>query len=140
MEFSVQNTGELRIPASQLLSLLSECRLVLLEGEMGAGKTTFIKEVCSCLGSDDAVSSPTYALVNEYRDAGGQPLYHFDLYRLQDAAEAEDLGIYDYLDSGFPCFVEWPEKAGGLLYGEPHIKISFRIEESRRILTFTQHY
>lgn len=130
---------DLQIPAQYLLQLLPECSLVLLEGEMGAGKTTFVKEVCACMGCPDTVNSPTYALVNEYRNPAGRPLYHFDLYRLKNPSEAEDIGIYDYLDSGYPCLVEWPEMAGDILYAEPHIKIHFRVEDGKRILTFTRH-
>lgn len=139
MEFHVHTPAELREPAEQLLKLVTECPLVLLEGDMGTGKTTFVKEVCRMLGSADNVSSPTYALVNEYLDAAGNPVYHFDLYRLKDPSEAGDLGIYDYIDSGCLCLVEWPGMAGELLYSEPHIKISFRLEDAERILTFTRH-
>jgi len=139
MEFHVHTPEELRSPAEYLLKLAADCPLVLLEGEMGAGKTTFVKEVCRQLGSADTVNSPTYALVNEYLDAAGNPVYHFDLYRLKDPSEAEDMGIYDYIDSGNLCLVEWPGMAGNLLYGEPHIKISFRSQDAERILTFTRH-
>jgi tRNA threonylcarbamoyladenosine biosynthesis protein TsaE len=78
---------------------------------MGAGKTTLIKEICHQLGVAQSVQSPTFSLVNEYVDAKGQPVYHFDLYRLKNAQEAFDIGLEEYLDSGNLCLIEWPEQA-----------------------------
>lgn len=84
-------------------------------GEMGAGKTTFIAEVCRCLGVSDDSGSPTFSIVNEYRTADGSPIYHFDFYRLDSPAEALDMGADDYFYSGHLCLIEWPEKIGSLL-------------------------
>jgi len=84
-------------------------------GEMGAGKTTFIKAVCKALGADDCITSPSFALINEYRLAGGEPVYHFDLYRIKDISELYDLGYEEYFYSNAYCFIEWPERAESLL-------------------------
>lgn len=78
-------------------------------GKMGAGKTTFIKAVCEELGVDDTVTSPTFAIVNEYEAANGRPIYHFDFYRIKKVSEAYDMGCEEYFYSGHPCFIEWPE-------------------------------
>ena len=92
----------------------STSKLILFHGEMGAGKTTLIKSLVRHLGSTDAVSSPTFSLVNEYR-GGEEPMYHFDLYRLNDEEEAYAIGMEEYLDSGHWCFVEWPDKVSSIL-------------------------
>jgi tRNA threonylcarbamoyladenosine biosynthesis protein TsaE len=89
--------------------------IVLFEGEMGAGKTTFIKEICAGLGVQEAVSSPTYSIVNEYEKRNGNRIYHFDFYRIKDESEALDIGFYEYLDSGNLCLIEWPSKVENLL-------------------------
>jgi tRNA threonylcarbamoyladenosine biosynthesis protein TsaE len=95
---------------------------------MGAGKTTFITAVCKALGvQEDAVSSPTFAIVNEYRTATGEPLYHFDFYRIERPEEALDIGLYDYLDSGALCLIEWPENIGPLL-GEEALDVRIEVE------------
>ena len=89
--------------------------VVAFEGEMGAGKTTLIRALGAELGVGDAVSSPTFALVNEYRDGHDQPVYHFDFYRLDSEDEAARLGVAEYFDSGYLCLVEWPTRVAGLL-------------------------
>jgi len=93
----------------------SGCRVVALEGEMGAGKTTLVRALAAALGVADDVSSPTFALVNEYRDARDQPVYHFDFYRVDSLEEAEQMGAAEYLDSGYLCLVEWPARVTALL-------------------------
>ena len=104
----VYTLSQLDEVTSQLAPLLDG--VVLLIGEMGAGKTTLVKSVCRALGVTDEVSSPTFALVNEYLDGKGNAVYHFDLYRLESEEEALDFGVDEYLDSGALCLVEWPEK------------------------------
>lgn len=101
---TVQQLEELDELARQLLELAGERRVFTFEGPVGAGKTTFIQAICRQLGVTEAVSSPTFALVNEY--AG--PVYHLDLYRLEHIEEALDIGIEEYLYSGHYCFIEWP--------------------------------
>ena len=87
----------------------AESRVFLFFGEMGVGKTTLIKALVKALGSEDNVSSPTYSLVNEYL-AGEKSIYHFDFYRLNHPDEALDIGLEEYLDSSYPCFIEWGER------------------------------
>ena len=90
-------------------------KVVLFNGLMGAGKTTFIKSLCKQLGVEDVTSSPTFSLVNEYEMPDGKRIYHFDLYRINSEIEALDMGIEEYLYSGNWCFIEWPEKIPNLL-------------------------
>ena len=102
-------------------------KVILFHGEMGVGKTTLIKQLCKTLGVTGATSSPTFSLVNEYKTANGELLYHFDVYRLKSESEALDFGIDEYLYSGNWCFIEWSEKIPNLLpddYSEITIKIS----------------
>ena len=102
--------------AAEFLQAIGDKRLVAFYAPMGAGKTTFITAVCKALGvREDAVSSPTFAIINEYRTASGEPLYHFDFYRIERPEEALDIGLYDYLDSGSLCLMEWPENIEPLL-------------------------
>ena len=102
---------------------------------MGAGKTTFTTALCHRLGvSDDAVSSPTFAIVNEYRTGSGDPLYHFDFYRIDNVAEALDIGFYDYSDSGALCVIEWPENIEDILPEETlRVRITVNPDESRTV-------
>lgn len=84
-------------------------KIILLQGELGVGKTALVKAVCRALGSSDEVTSPTFTLVNEYRDQDDLPIFHIDLYRLETLEDALQIGIEDYLNSGTWCFIEWPE-------------------------------
>jgi tRNA threonylcarbamoyladenosine biosynthesis protein TsaE len=101
------------------------CAVVVFEGEMGAGKTTLIRALAAGLGVADDVSSPTFALVNEYRDGRDQPIYHFDFYRVDSVDEAERMGATEYLDSGYLCLVEWPARVAILL---PTPRLEVRID------------
>jgi len=113
MDLLIKSTAELDNAAEEMLSFASNNRVFLFYGDMGAGKTTLIKSLCSQLGSDDNVTSPTFAIVNEY--TGPNTIYHFDFYRLKNQAEAMDIGFEEYLYSGNYCFIEWPEKIPDLL-------------------------
>jgi tRNA threonylcarbamoyladenosine biosynthesis protein TsaE len=101
--------------AAAILHACPDRRVFALHGELGAGKTTLIKALCTELGVADAMSSPTFALVNEYLAGLRGKVYHFDLYRMRSAAELDGIGFVEYLDSGAYCFVEWPELAANLL-------------------------
>lgn len=90
-------------------------KIILFNGEMGVGKTTLIKQLCKSLGVQDATSSPTFSLVNEYYTSDNQIVYHFDFYRLNKETEALDMGVDDYLYSGNWCFIEWSEKIASLI-------------------------
>ena len=106
----------LPVAAAQLRAHLGAATVLCFEGDMGAGKTTFIKALCESLGVPTTeISSPTFSLVNEYRDAHNRPIYHFDFYRLDNPAEAEQIGAVEYFDSGYLCLVEWPSRVEALL-------------------------
>ncbi len=106
---------------------------------MGAGKTTLIKAVCERLGVTDTVHSPTFALVNEYQTHKNEPCYHFDFYRIKNEAEAMDMGVEEYFDSGNYCFVEWSAKIPHLLPTK-YLKISINLDaQNGRILEISKH-
>src|SRR5690606_6984159 len=114
MTIDVPTIETLPQAAEKLLEAVGNQRVLLFYGDMGAGKTTFISAICRQLGVTDVASSPTFAIVNEYRSAAG-PVYHFDFYRIRSEQEAFDLGYEDYFYSGAYCCVEWPEKIPNLL-------------------------
>jgi tRNA threonylcarbamoyladenosine biosynthesis protein TsaE len=96
---------------------------------MGAGKTTFTTAICRHLGvNGDAVSSPTFAIINEYRTGSGEPMYHFDFYRINKVEEAYDIGLFDYLDCGYLCIMEWPENIEDIL-PEQTLKVSITVND-----------
>lgn len=134
-EIIIRDLTDLDRAAGQFLSEIGDNRLVAFYAPMGAGKTTFTTAVCRRLGvREDAVSSPTFAIVNEYRTASGEPMYHFDFYRITKPAEALDIGLYDYLDSGCLCIMEWPENIEDLLPEETlKVRISVAPDESRQV-------
>ncbi|WP_255562390.1 tRNA (adenosine(37)-N6)-threonylcarbamoyltransferase complex ATPase subunit type 1 TsaE [Flavobacterium sp. IB48] len=101
-------------------------KIILFNGEMGVGKTTLIKQLCKSLGVQDATSSPTFSLVNEYKTSSNQTVYHFDFYRLNKETEALDMGVDDYLYSGNWCFIEWSEKIASLI-PEEHSTINIEL-------------
>ncbi len=121
--------------AGLFLSEIGENKLIAFYAPMGAGKTTFTTALCRRLGvNEDAVSSPTFAIVNEYRTGNGEPMYHFDFYRITKTEEALDIGFYDYIDSGCLCIMEWPENIGDILPDETlHVTIKVNPDESRTI-------
>jgi len=124
--------------ARAFLSEIGSNRIIALYGSMGAGKTTFTTALCRVLGvNEDAVSSPTFAIVNEYRGAGGEPIFHFDFYRIESCAEALDIGFYDYIDSGCLCIMEWPENIEAILPPETLRVHIDEIENGVRLLTWT---
>lgn len=133
MVTQVESEAQLEKAAEELLRFAGDRRVFLFEGEMGAGKTTFIKSICNVLGVEQLVSSPTFSIVNEYPSPGGL-VYHFDFYRLKDETEAFDLGYEDYFYSGNYCFVEWPSRVRNLWPDNSvMVDIRFRNGENREI-------
>ena len=118
MEFIINNLDELPEVAQKIIDQLQH-KLITFEGEMGAGKTTFIKEFVKALGTNDEVSSPTFSIVNEYDTDKGK-VYHFDFYRLNHEDEALDFGIEEYLYSNQYCLMEWPNKIANFIPDEHH--------------------
>jgi tRNA threonylcarbamoyladenosine biosynthesis protein TsaE len=114
----VNSLAELPVAAATFVTFLAQnptVSIVIFEGEMGAGKTTFIKAICKELGVTETVSSPTFSIVNEYETTSGKRLYHFDFYRIEQEQEALDIGTLEYFDSGNLCLIEWPTKIPNLL-------------------------
>tara|TARA_R110001592_G_scaffold300895_1_gene572140 strand:- start:15455 stop:15883 length:429 start_codon:yes stop_codon:yes gene_type:complete len=102
--------SEISNAAEAIIDLCRDMKIWVFQGDMGAGKTTLIKAICEKLNIIDPVSSPTFSIVNEYTSDQGDPVYHFDFYRIEDPMEALDMGIEEYFSSGNYCFVEWAEK------------------------------
>ena len=129
----IKSLAEIDRAAGEFLKEIGDNSLVAFYAPMGAGKTTFTTAVCKALGvEEDAISSPTFAIVNEYRARGGKPVFHFDFYRIERPEEALDIGLYDYLDSGCLCLMEWPENIEELLPEETlRVKISVLDDYSR---------
>lgn len=115
MEIRMESPADIARAAAEFAAAMGGRTVFAFYGAMGAGKTTFIKAVCRALGVEDNVTSPTFAIVNEYRDTSGGAVYHFDFYRVTRLAEALDMGCGEYFDSGRPCFIEWPELVETLL-------------------------
>lgn len=122
----IKDLSALQDAAKQLLDSFPDERIFAFYGAMGAGKTTFIKALCRGLGSRDNITSPTFALINEYSTENGAVIYHFDFYRIKKLEEAYDLGYEDYIYSGNYCFIEWPEMIDSLL---PEGIVEVRITE-----------
>ena len=114
-KIEIESLSELPKVAETVLGELRGRSVVLFRGPMGAGKTTLISRIAAALGAEDTVTSPTFALVNQYEGEGGRRIYHFDFYRINNVEEALDLGYEEYFYSGDLCLVEWPEKIEPLL-------------------------
>lgn len=126
-EIIIKSLEDLGRAAGEFVKEIGDNKLIAFYAPMGAGKTTFITAVCKELGvREDAVGSPTFAIVNEYMSASGEPIYHFDFYRITKDSEALDIGLYEYLDSGMFCLMEWPENIEGLL-PEETLKVSIAV-------------
>jgi len=137
MELPVKSVDELKAAAEKLITFGGSAKIFLFYGDMGAGKTTFIKSLCESLGTQDNITSPTFSIVNEYEGAGGK-IYHFDFYRLKNETEALDMGYEEYFYSGNYCLIEWPEKIAGLLPAH-YIRVDIQVLNSNeRSLTFTK--
>ena len=139
MEIKIQSLDQIHEAAKEFIAAMGENTGFPLYGKMGAGKTTFVKAVCEELGVTDVITSPTFAIVNEYRSEDtAELIYHFDFYRINKLEEVYDMGYEDYFYSGALCFIEWPELVEELLPGNT-IKVS--IEEQKdgtRTVTLNQ--
>lgn len=125
-EFTVNTPGALPQAASWFLEALGDRRVVAFDAPMGAGKTTFAAEICRLLGVGDDTGSPTFSILNEYADREGHPVYHFDFYRLDNPAEALDLGVEELFYSGALCLIEWPDRIGTLLPDDA-VRVAIRV-------------
>lgn len=115
MEIILKNIDGIREAAQEFIDNMGDNTIFAFYGKMGAGKTTFIKAVCEALGVKDVINSPTFAIVNEYLAGNGEPIYHFDFYRIKKEQEVLDIGYEDYIYSDCLCFMEWPELIEDLL-------------------------
>lgn len=138
MEILIKDLNGIREAAAEFVKLMDGRSVFAFYGQMGAGKTTFIKAVCAELGITETVTSPTFSIVNEYRsDTTAELIYHFDCYRLENLEEALDLGIEDYFDSGALCLLEWPERIEDVLPEDTlNVEIKADYESGLRTITF----
>ncbi len=133
-EIIIHSHRELKKAAQQFISFMGSHTVFAFYGNMGAGKTTFIKEICEALGVSENITSPTFAIVNEYITNESKLIYHFDCYRLKDKNEALDFGADDYLYSGNICFIEWPEIIESLLPDDcVSVNIDVLPDETRKV-------
>lgn len=126
MNITIESLDTIDQAAKEFVKQMGNNTVFAFHGNMGAGKTTFIKAICQELGVEDIINSPTFAIVNEYRSNSGELIYHFDFYRINRIEEVFDFGYEDYFYSGSICFIEWPEKIESLL---PHDTINVSIKE-----------
>ena len=127
-ELKINSLEEINSVAKQFIELVGERRVFAMYGAMGVGKTTFVKAVCEELGVEDTITSPSFAIVNEYHTQKDKIVYHFDFYRIEDVQEAYDFGYEDYFYSKAMCFIEWPERIDSILPADV-INLNFREEE-----------
>lgn len=132
----IETLQELKDKAKKFIKQMRNDKVFAFYGEMGAGKTTFIKAICEELGVKDTMSSPTFSIVNEYMTPSGK-VYHFDFYRIKNLNEAFDMGYESYLYSGELCFIEWPEKVEALL-PPSHVKVYLQTEQEKRIIKISR--
>ncbi len=126
MMIKIDSIDRIQEAAKEFVAQMGDNKVFAFYGKMGAGKTTFIKAICEELGVEDVVNSPTFAIVNEYTDGEGEPIFHFDFYRIKKESEAYDIGFEEYVYSGHLCFMEWPELIEDLL---PEDAVRVCIEE-----------
>lgn len=135
MDIDIKSLETIDESAIEFIKTMGDNTVFAFHGEMGAGKTTFIKAICENLGVDDVINSPTFAIVNEYRSDSGELIYHFDFYRIKNEEEAYDFGYEDYFYSGSLCFIEWPERIESLLPKDT-VNVTIKVQEdgSRKVI------
>ena len=136
MEIKINSLDDIREAAREFIQHIGEARVFAFYGKMGAGKTTFVKAICEELGCTDVITSPTFAIVNEYTSSNNTPIYHFDFYRIKKVEEVYDMGYEEYFYSGALCLIEWPELIEEIL---PDDAIRVSITEQKdgsRIVSF----
>ena len=135
MEIKIQSLESIHEAAREFIAAMGDNTVFALYGKMGAGKTTFVKALCEELGVTDVITSPTFAIVNEYRsDETGELIYHFDFYRIKKLSEVYYMGYEDYFYSGALCFIEWPELVEELLPGNA-VKVTIEeLEDGNRVI------
>ena len=136
MEIKIQDIEHIREAARAFINQIGDRRVFAFYGKMGAGKTTFVKAICEELGVEDVITSPTFAIINEYTQPDGEPLYHFDFYRIKKLEEVYDMGYEDYFYSGALCFIEWPELIEEVLPDDAvRVHIEVQPDDSRLVFT-----
>lgn len=128
LEIKIKSLDGIADAARQFVDAMGENKVFAMFGPMGVGKTTFVKAVCEILGVEDNITSPTFAIVNEYRTNTGDQIFHFDFYRIRKVEEVYDMGYEDYVYSGAVCFLEWPELIEELL-PEDAVRVTLSEEE-----------
>ena len=123
--------SDLELVAQEIVNRLDTVSVWLFRGEMGSGKTTLVKMVGKVLGVEDAMSSPTFSIINEYQTRDHRRIYHFDFYRIKNEVEAIDIGTEEYFYSGDPCFIEWPEKIPSLIPLQ-HAEVTIQVETNNK--------
>ena len=137
--FKKMMLADLEKVGSELMQAAGSLSVFVFHGDMGSGKTTFIKVIGKLLGVEDSMSSPTFSIVNEYEATESKTIFHFDFYRIKNETEAYDIGVEEYFDSGHYCFVEWPEKIPTLLPTQ-YVEIFIKIEDNtHRTIAFSIH-
>ena len=127
--------NEIAQAAQAFIDAMDGRRIFAFYGTMGAGKTTFIRALCRALGVEHTVTSPTFAIVNEYATSEGEPIYHFDFYRIRRLSEAYDMGCEEYFQSGHLCLIEWPELVEDAL-PEETVRVTIEtLPDGRRSIT-----
>lgn len=137
MKISIKSLANIHEAAREFIKNMGNGHVFAFYGKMGAGKTTFIKAVCEELGVDDVITSPTFAIVNDYTSSkDGSHIFHFDFYRIKKLEEVYDMGYEDYFYSGCPCFIEWPELIEDILPGDA-VKVTItQLEDGNRVVEF----
>ena len=136
MQIICKNLTDLEQTAQKVLNWAEASKIFLLNGQMGAGKTTLINWVCKKMGVKEHTSSPTYSIVNEYLDNDNKSIFHFDLYRINDEAELLDIGMIEILDSNSVCFIEWPEKTLNFIPGN-YVNVTIEQKGELRTIKIT---